>query len=197
MRTRRDKDIEIFLEKYKAISTVQACKIFFNTDMKSCSRRLNELEEREVLTHYYVDKNKIYKLIREERVLSKHDLYVLDLYAWIYENGGEVLEFKTTPQYFNRILIPDALFKFKIPYEGDEYIIDLLLEVDYSHFTPTEKLVWYEKLYRENILKEFCDSEFPFLLIARPREGVRTFSNNFNVRYCDLEFNNLLRLLLE
>lgn len=197
MRTRRDKDIEIFLEKYKAISTVQASKIFFNGDIKSCSRRLNELEERGVLTHYYVDKNKIYKLVGEERELSKHDLYILDLYSYIYEQGGEVLEFKLTPQYFNRILIPDALLKFKIPYEGDEYIIDLLLEVDYTHFTPSEKLVWYEKLYREEVLKDFCDSEFPFLLIARPREGIRVFSNNFNVRYCDLEYTNFLRLLLE
>lgn len=197
MRTRRDKDIEIFLENNKAISTVQANKIFFNGDMKSCSRRLNELEDREVLTHYYIDKNKVYKLLDEERDISKHDLYVLDLYAYIYEHGGEVLEFIKTPQYFNRILIPDALLKFKIPYEGDEYIIDLLLEVDYTHFTPSEKLIWYEKLYRENVLKDFCDSEFPFLLIARPREGIRTFSNNFNVRYCDLKFNNLLRLLLE
>lgn len=197
MRTRRDKDIEIFLEKYRAISTVQACKIFFNGNMKSCSRRMNELEERGVLESYFVDRNKVYKLPGEEREVSKHDLYIISFYSWVYENDGEVLEFIKTPQYFNRILIPDALFKFKIPYQGDSYIIDMLLEVDYTHFTPSEKLIWYEKLYRENHLKDFCDSEFPFLVIARPREGIRTFSNNFNIRYCDLEFNNLLRLLLE
>lgn len=196
MRTRRDKDIEIFLEKYKAISTVQACKIFFNGDIKSCSRRLNELEEREILTHYYVDKNKIYKLVGEEREFSKHDLYIISFYSWVYENGGEVLDFILEPHYF--MMIPDALFKLKIPYNGDTYIIDVLLEIDYTHYTSIAKLTWYDRLYNDEILKDFCgDTEFPFVVIAREREGMRTFKNNYNVRYCDLEFNNLLQLLLE
>lgn len=196
IKTPRDKQIEIFIEKYKGITTQQARYIFYSGNEKSAIRRLNQFEELKVLDAYYVSKNKVYKLL-EGKKLKEHDILILDFYSWVYKNGGEVLEFIKTPHYFKNQLIPDALVKFKIPYQGNYYLVNVLLEIDYTHYTENIKLnTWYEKLYREGLLKEFCGkAEFPFVVIARPTTGIRYNSNNFNIIYTDLKFSNLLEFL--
>lgn len=195
MLTNRDKQILIFLEKYKALSTQQANSIFFNCE-RSCVRRMNQLEKLKILDSYYIGKNKIYK-IPEERNISQHDLYVLDFYAWICRENGTVLDFETTPRYLNGLLIPDALCKFKINYEGIKYTVNIFLELDFTHYTEIEKLnILYEKLYREGTLKEYCgDAEFPMVVISRPTKGLIYRSRNFEILYTDFKFTNLLNLI--
>lgn len=196
MLTNRDKQLLKFIEKYKSISTQQAINIFFNGLRESAIRRLNQLEKSGELTHYYINKNKLYRLVGENKTISEHDNYILDFYSWIYKNEGEVIYFKKNPIYLNGMLIPDALLKIKIPYENEEYIIDILLEIDYTHYTENTKFILYEKLYRENILKEFCgESIFPIIVIARPTQGIRYNSKNFDVIYTTLKFDNLLRMI--
>lgn len=196
MRTQRDKRVEIFLEKYKGITTQQARWIFYDGLEKSTVRRLCQLEEEKSLESYRVSNRKVYKF-PEEKELSQHDVYIMDFYAWIYANGGEVLEFIKTPHYFKNMLIPDALVKFKIPYDGKRYTCYVLLEIDFKHYTENVKLnTWYEKLYREQVLKEYCgQAEFPFVVIARPTKGIRYNSNNFTIIYTDLKFSNILPLM--
>lgn len=199
MLTQRDKMLLSYLENnnIRAITTRQAINIFYNGLDVSAYRRLKQLEQLCILESYMVGKNKVYKL-PEDRDISQHDLYILDFYSWIYAQGGEVLEFKKTPHFFKNLLIPDALIKFKIPYEGDMWTVCVLLEIDYKHYTENTKLnCWYEKLWKEQVLKEYCGkAEFPFVVIARPSPGLRYNSKNFNIIYTDLTFNNILPLML-
>ena len=193
----RDRAVLRFLEEHRAITTQQAINIFFKKDI-SAYRRLNQLEEAGILESYTKGKNKVYKLSGETKELSEHDLLIYDFYSWIYSKGGEVIEFKKNPHYFKSMLIPDAAVKFRLPYEGQVYTIYSLVEIDLNHYTDNTKMnVWYEKLYREHTLKQWCGAaEFPFIIIARPTQGIRYNSNNFNCVYCDLKFTNLDRLLL-
>ena len=193
----RDRQVLRFLEEHRAITTQQAINIFFKKDI-SAYRRLNQLEEAGILQSYMRGKNKVYKLSGETKELSEHDLLIYDFYSWIYSKGGEVIEFKKNPHYFKSMLIPDAAVKFRLPYEGQVYTIYSLVEIDLNHYTDNTKMnVWYEKLYREQTLKQWCGAaEFPFIIIARPTAGIRYNSNNFNCVYCDLKFTNLDRLLL-
>ena len=191
----RDKEILKFLEEHRAITTQQCISVFFKNDI-SAYRRLNQLEEAGILESYTRGKNKVYKLPGDKE-LSEHDLFIYSFYAWIYQNNGQVIEFKKNPRYLNGMLIPDALIKFKLPYENQNFTIFALLEVDYTHYTDNTKMVWYEKLYREQTLKQWCGAaEYPFIIIARPTPGLRYNSKNFNCVYCDLKFTNLDRLLL-
>ena len=193
----RDRQVLRFLEEHRAITTQQAINIFFKNDI-SAYRRLNQLEEAGILESYMRSKNKVYKLAGETKELSEHDLLIYDFYSWIYSKNGVVIDFKKNPHYFKNALIPDALVKFKFPYEGQVYTIYSLLEIDLNHYTDNTKMnVWYEKLYREQVLKSWCGAaEFPFIIIARPTQGIRYNSKNFNCVYCDLKFTNLDRLLL-
>ena len=193
----RDRQVLRFLEEHRAITTQQAINIFFKKDI-SAYRRLNQLEEAGILESYTKGKNKVYKLSGETKELSEHDLLIYDFYSWIYSKGGEVIEFKKNPHYFKSMLIPDAAVKFRLPYEGQVYTIYSLVEIDLNHYTDNTKMnVWYEKLYREQILKEYCGlAEFPFVIIARATTGIRVQPKEIDIIYSDLKFTNVDRLLL-
>ena len=193
----RDRQVLRFLEEHRAITTQQAINIFFKKDI-SAYRRLNQLEEAGILESYTKGKNKVYKLSGETKEQSEHDLLIYDFYSWIYSKGGEVLDFKKNPHYFKNTLIPDALVKFKLPYEGQNYLCYALLEIDYTHYSSEEKIMTlYPKLYREQVLKEYCGlAEFPFVIVARQTKGIILRPKEIDVIYSDLKFNNLDRLLL-
>ena len=193
----RDKDILRFLEEHRGITTQQCISIFFKNDI-SAYRRLNQLEDAGILEHYMIGRNKVYKLSGESRQLSCHDTLIYDFYAWIYSKNGVVLDFKKNPHYFKNQLIPDALVKFKLPYEGQNYLCYALLEIDYTHYSSEEKIMTlYPKLYREQVLKEYCGlAEFPFVIVARQTKGIILRPKEIDVIYSDLKFNNLDRLLL-
>ena len=109
-----------------------------------------------------------------------------------------MIDFKKNPHYFKNQLIPDALVKFKLPYEGQNYLCYALLEIDYTHYSSEEKIMTlYPKLYREQVLKEYCGlAEFPFVIVARQTKGIILRPKEIDVIYSDLKFKNLDRLLL-
>ena len=55
----RDRQLLIFLEEHKAITTKQATNIFFDMLDKSAIRRLNQLENVGILKQYYKGNKKI------------------------------------------------------------------------------------------------------------------------------------------
>ena len=193
----RDRQVLRFLEEHRAITTQQAINIFFKKDI-SAYRRLNQLEEAGILESYTKGKNKVYKLAGETKELSEHDLLIYDFYSWIYSKNGVVIDFKKNPHYFKNQLIPDGLFKFRLPYEGQTYTCYVLLEIDLNHYTEADKIMTlYPKLYREQILKEYCGlAEFPFVIIARATTGIRVQPKEIDIIYSDLKFTNVDRLLL-
>ena len=198
MLTERDRSLLKFLENNKGISTQQAKYIFFDGIERSAIRRLNQLEDKDILEYYYRGKNKIYKLVGSPE-LSYHDTIIYDFYAWIYRQGGTVIDFKKNPHFIHNMLIPDGLFKCRLPYKDTFGTFFFILEVDYQHPTSDEKIkVFYEKLYREQTLKEYCGvAEFPMLIIAKEYIGLRERSNNFEIIYTDFKFKNLYDILTD
>ena len=198
MLTNRDRLLLKFLEDNKGISTQQAKYIFFDGIERSAIRRLNQLEDKGILEYYYRGKNKIYKFVGSSE-LSYHDTIIYDFYAWIYRQGGTVIDFKKNPHFIHNMLIPDGLFKCRLPYKDTFGTFFFILEVDYQHPTSDEKIkVFYEKLYREQTLKEYCGvAEFPMLIIAKEYIGLRERSNNFEIIYTDFKFKNLYDILTD
>lgn len=194
MLTNRDKQILKFIEDNRAISIQQANNIFFK-NYKSCSRRMKQLEDLKIIKSYKNLYNN-QKVFYTEKKISEHDLFILDFYSWIYANDGEVLEFKKEPRYFSNNLRPDALFKFKIPYCGEEYTVFALLEVDYTHYKEISDLKLYEKLFKDEVLKDYCGpAEFPFVIVARERPGLKYNSADVNYLYTSLDYKDLGKLI--
>lgn len=194
MLTSRDKSILKFIEDNRAISIQQANNIFFK-NYKSCSRRLSQLEESKILKSYKTNyKNQ--KVYYTDKKISDHDLIILDFYSWIYSQDGEVIEFKKEPRYLGNNLRPDALFKCKLKFEGQTYMVFVLLEVDYTHYKDIPDLKMYEKLYKDDVLKKYCGlAEFPFVIVARERPGLKYNSADVNYLYTSLDYKDLDKLI--
>lgn len=194
--TSRDRQIFKFIEEYGAITNQQATSIFFAGVQGSSSRRLTALEKSNILVSYQRGYNKVYSFV-EGRQLSLHDIGVLDFYAYIYRIGGEIIDFQRTPHYLNNTLIPDALVKFRIPFEDGSLLCKAFIEYDLNHYSSETKFaVSYEKLRREKTLESYCgESKFPLIIVARPTPGIRYNSKNFNIIYTDLKFNNVEKFI--
>jgi len=191
--TNRDKEVIKWVEEYKAITLKQATELFFKGSYKSTSRRMAQLEEMGIFQSY-ISKGKKEKVYCQEKKVNDHRLYIYDYIKELKRPGCDLLGIKIEPKYLKGSIIPDALIFFR--FEDYKYLT--LLEVDYTHFTDNIKMnTLYEKLYqeRENY-KEFLGT-FPMVVIARPTEGVRYNSNNFEVIYTDLEYSNLKQFLLQ
>jgi len=191
MLTERDREILKWVEDYKAISVPQATELFFNRTYESCRRRLKQLEEMELLKSYVsqLTREKIYY---NERKLKDHDLLVYDFLKIIKRKGASIRKFKIQPQYLKGLIRPDAYIEFI--YEKNLYFI--ILEVDYTHYTPNSKMQLYEKLYKEGTLQKQCYGTFPIVIISRPSlNDIRYNSSNFEVLYTDLHYNNLYSFL--
>lgn len=177
MLTPRDKNILIYLEKYKVITIVQCSRIFF-ADCKFAydvtRKRLKKLEEMEVLKSY---KNKLTdeKIYFIDQMISAHDIYILDFYSLLVFNNCKNIEFKKEPRYLNDSIRPDAFFKF----EFNNHLYFMLLEVDLNH-SSMSKMQTYERLFRNGELQKLCYGTFPLIVIM----GLNTLkyeSENFDV----------------
>ena len=189
--------IKVYLEKYKGITTEQCANVFYNGERRSAVRKLHKMEEEGIITSFNIGFLKVYKLKYENKCISRHDLYVMDLYSYIIKNNGTIIDFKTTPKLLNGLIVPDALCKFKIPYMGNIYTTYALLEVDYTHYTENDKLnTLYEKLYKDGELSKYCgNAVFPILIIAKDKVDIKYRSNNFEVIYTNLKYDNLINFI--
>lgn len=193
MLTRRDKDILIYLERYKAVTIMQAYRIFFSGckfGYDGARKRLKILEDMEALKSY---KNKFNgeKAYYIEQKLSAHDLYVLDFYSQLIFNKCKDIEFKKQPRYLKDMIRPDAFFKFE--FNNNLYFI--LLEVDLTHNTNMIKFQTYERLYRSGELQEKCYGTFP-LIVVSGINVVKYESENFDIIYTDFQLSNFRHNIL-
>lgn len=192
MLMRRDKDLLIYLEKYHCITIMQASRIFF----KECKfsydvarKRLKKLEDMEVLKSY---KNKLTdeKVYYTEKMISAHDLYIMDFYSELVANNCKNITFIKEPRYLNDMIRPDAFFQF----EFNSHLYFILLEVDLTH-SSMGKMQTYERLFRSNELQQQCYNTFPLLVIT----GVNTLkyeSDNFDIIYSDFQLSNFTHNIL-
>lgn len=186
----RDKKLLQFITDYKSLSIKQASNIIFNGTYVSARRRLAQLEERGLLKSA-INKVNGEKIYYKDKLLKMHELLLLDFISKVYELGGEIFTFKTTPHYLGGDIVADAYVE--VLYNDKVYFI--LLEIDYTHETSLIKMKEYERLYKSGELQKNCMGEFPRILIARVSESIRYNSYNFPVIYTNLEFENVERLL--
>lgn len=189
MITDRDKLILKWIEEYKGISISQCTQIFFANNYEGCRRRLKQLEEFGLLKSY-ISKLKKEKVYYQDKKLSDHDLLIYDFIKESYRSGAKLYDMKLQPRYLNDMIRPDAFII--LTKEKEVYLI--LLEIDYTHYTNSDKFQLYEKLYKENIFQNKY-STFPILLVARPFITTKYNSKNFECIYTDLEFSNLNKFL--
>ncbi|NFI96091.1 hypothetical protein FC961_17305 [Clostridium botulinum] len=191
MLTERDRRVLKWIEDYKSISVPQATELFFNGTYESCRRRLKQLEDMELLKSY-ISQFSREKVYYQEKKLKDHELLVYDFLKVVKKKGGEIRQIKLQPQYLKGLIRPDAYIEFTL--ENNLYFI--ILEVDYTHYTPNIKMQLYEKLYREGTLQKQCYGTFPIVIISRPTlNDIRYNSSNFDVIYTDLHYNNLQSFL--
>ena len=186
--------ILLYLEKYRGITTEQCANIFYKGERRSAVRKLHSMVDKGLLDSFNIGMLKVYTTGKK---ISRHDLYIMDFYAWVISNNGSIVDFQLTPRLLNGLLIPDALCKIKLPYRGRIYSIYALLEIDYTHYTGNDKLnVLYERLYREGELSDYCGAAiFPILVIARQKIDIKYRSNNFEVIYTDFNYTNLINFI--
>lgn len=192
MVTKRDKEILIWIQDYKAITINQAKVLFFNNSYDNARRRLRLLEQQGILNSYILreTKEKVYYI---DKKISLHDIYVLDYIKKLKELGCRIVDIVIKPRYLNDSLIPDALVKFA--YNDDLYIT--FLEVDYKHTTEYLKFKsLYERLYRERDKHDEFLGTFPIVVVANLNASIRYNSLNFSTVWTSLDYENLKDLLL-
>ncbi|MCI1478201.1 MAG: hypothetical protein LKH93_19745 [Clostridium beijerinckii] len=189
--TQRDREILTWIQDYKSITLSQCTYLFFNANYEGCRRRLKQLESFGLLKSIQNQllRSRVYY---QERLLTDHDLFIYEFLKVIKVNGGEIIQFQIKPQYMENKIIPDCFIIFS--YNGNVFFI--LLEVDLTHYTSNTKMKRYEELYKTGELQKICCKTFPIVVIARPTQGIRYNSYNFNCIYLDLFYNNLNNLLL-
>ncbi|WP_026887745.1 hypothetical protein [Clostridium beijerinckii] len=192
MLTQRDRDILSWIQDYQSITLSQCTYLFFDGNYEGCRRRMKQLEDMELLKSIpnTLLKSKVYF---QEKLISDHNLFVYEFFKVIKKNGGDIIKFQLQPQYMNKKIRPDAFVIFS--YQGNVYFV--LLEVDLTHYTSNSKMKKYEALYKTGELQTQCCKTFPIIVIARPTEGIRYNSHNFNAVYLDLYYSNIINLLLQ
>lgn len=198
MLNKRDKDLLRFLEINKSITLQQATILFFNGLYVSACRRLKQLEQRGHLHPYISEYNKNVAYYYDQRPLSPHDLIVLDFYCELIKVGAKIIKFKACFQndnglsYLNGMVKPDAYFEFDYRKNDGLYTYYMFLEVDYTHFTNKDKITMYKKMFRDEVMNDECDGEFPIILILRPTENdYRYQTDELNLIYADMDLKNV------
>ena len=168
--TKRDREILLFIEKYKSITIKQCSKIFFTTNKYSyyqARKRLKLLCDNKLLKRYREDMRSE-TVYYSEKKLSYHDIKVIDIYAELVSKGCTIKDFKQEyiiPVSDSKDYRADGLIEFE--YQG--YFYPLLIEIDYTHLTGEKKLMdIYNSGYFQNKYKELDSDIFPTVIIARP-----------------------------
>lgn len=172
----RDKDLIRWLEEHHAISISQANVLFFH-NYKSAARRLSQLQEMDLLKSY---ENKLTneKIYYYDKKLSSHDLLKYDFYKKIVENKGEVIRYDKQPRYLNDLIRSDGYFEFKF----NNLIYCVILEIECTNPMKRNKMILYEKLYREGTLIPMYGVD-PMLVLIGMDTNIR-----YNSRYVPLVY---------
>lgn len=184
-----DKDILIWIEKYKAVTIKQASRMFYEGEYSydRARKKLKSMEDKQLLKSYInsITKEKVYYV---EDKLSAHDIYIFDFYSKLVEYGCTNIMFKKEPRYLKGFLRPDAYFRFE--FEG--YIYYVLLEIDLTHYS-TNKLQLYAKLERDKELNNEC-LVFPQIVIVGIN-AVQKQYENLDIVYLPFSLNGFNKVL--
>lgn len=196
--TNRDKEILKFIEKYGSITINQCSKIFFTKNKEAyyqSRKRLKILSDNKYLQRYRQDMRSECVYYSEKK-LSFHDLRVLDAYANLMSTGADIREF------IREYIITCGSKEYRVDgliecvYQG--FFYPILIEIDYTHFTSTNKLLdIYNSNFFQNKYKDMDSDIFPNVLIARPIiPNIDTSLLPFNVLYTTLCIDNINKIFI-
>lgn len=185
MLTKTDKKILRFIEEYNSITIYQCYRIFFK-DMKYghdyARKRLKILSQMGLLKR---GKNQVTNemVYFDEKMISAHDLFLLDFYSLLVYNGAEIIEFKKEPVFVN--IRPDGFFKYKF----NDIVIGVCVEVDFTHATVLTK---YELLMQGYFKANLGGN--PYVCVIS--ENFKKVKVDFDVVYLDFKLNSFVSKIL-
>ena len=184
------------IDTYGFITNKQCAMIYYKGGKQSyiqAQTKMKTLYDNEVVkrTEYKLNKEYIYSI--EGKQVSDHAMYVMNLYAYLY-NKFDVLYFK-----------PEASWNCKK--RNDAHIIiqkengdtmGILCEVDLFHKTGKEKLdIMYKCGEIQNWYKVNYGIEgyYPSILIVNSNGKTNITSNNYQIVATDFDFTDLNYIL--
>lgn len=177
-------------EKQKEIN--QCMRHFYKSEYAYdvARKSLRELEKKGILQSYQhsITGEKVYYY---DKMVSAHDLYILEFYSLLVEYGCTNIEFDMKPDYLKRITFSDGFFKF----EHYGYLYICLIEVDLTHKTSFDKFQLYEKLYRDDEFQRKYGT-FPFIAVMSFEACLKYESKNFEVVYLPFDLANFKSKIL-
>jgi hypothetical protein len=181
MITQRDKQILKFIELYGGITINQCSKVFFNKTKHSydlARKRMRKIMDMTDIK-YFTNKITGERVYCDNKKLTPHAIYVLDVLATFVQNGATVLEFTKEPSWLDGKYRSDAFFK--IEYNGVKRV--MFLEVDVMHSTDMTK---YEEIYASGYFQNIYNGNFPLVIIVG---DVTTDYNNDNFDSVFIDYN--------
>ena len=169
-----DNKILKFIEVYECITIKQCTNIAYKNKSES-QRRLKQLEDLKILKAFINarTKEKVYYI---EKEISPHNVLRADFISKIMQEGAEIIEYKK-PRLLKDMIRPDAAIKIKY----NDYIYNILLEVDYFHKSSIEKIKLYEK-YQDETKENFILIIMNEKAIQAPiRSKIKVKMLNFNL----------------
>jgi hypothetical protein len=123
-----------------------------------------------------------------EKKLSSHDVYLLDVYANLVQNGAKILEFKKEPVYEcqGKKIRPDAFIKYEI----SDYTFGAFIEIDFTHATDIKK---YEPFYNEEYFSKLYGGD-PLLLVVG--DNPKKYTGDLDVSYMDYGMFDFTKFLI-
>ncbi|MFL0198286.1 replication-relaxation family protein [Clostridium sp. WILCCON 0269] len=198
MLSKKDKEILRFIETHKSITINQCAKCIFtgNKYAKDQARRqLRQLYKEKFIQRYQGSRSSQVVYYTIER-LGIHDLKLIDVYsefmslgATIESSQKEYIVYTDTAKKSYRKI--DAVFEINY----NDYLIPIICEIDYSHYTSMKKL---QDIYKSNHFQEiYGENVFPLIIIVRPviTKYKLLVDNGLLILYVDWELSNLKQAL--
>jgi hypothetical protein len=190
MITQRDKHILKFIETFGGITINQCAKIFFKDTKHGydlARKRLRKVMDMTELK-YFTNKLTGERVYCENKKLTPHGIYILDIVAMFLNSGAKLIEFVKEPQWLGGKYRSDAFFI--IEYNGTKRAI--CLEVDVLHSTDMSK---YEEIYDDGLFQRTFNGNFPLILVVG--DILTDYQNkNFETVFIDYSLNGFVEKVL-
>jgi hypothetical protein len=189
MLTNRDRQILRFIETFGGITIYQCSKIYFKDSKHQydlARKRLKILYDMNLI-RYFTNKLTNERVYCDDKKITPHKTYLLDVYATLLTNNVKVLNLDFEPQWLDGKYRSDGFFL--IEYNGTKRI--MCVEVDITHMTKVEK---YEEVYASGEIQKKYGA-FPLIVIVG--DIISEYkSKNFDVVYLDYKLNNFTEKVL-
>jgi hypothetical protein len=150
--TDRDHEALQFVESYGSITIEQCRRLFYSTQKRGydiAGRRLGKMVKNGRLK-VAIDKRTKQNVYYLEKPLSTHNLYILDFFTTLIENGAKILFFNRGIEWQTVDLKSDAMVFYEI---GNKKIFNIL-EVVVTHEVEKEK---YKKIFETQEIHLLCN----------------------------------------